>query len=68
MADMTDDILDGVNRKDMKAWEKLYAIYYAALCSYRPGCGAGRVGENMDFLAAVCYCPGIDCLPLPGSL
>ena len=31
---MTDDILDGVNRKDMKAWEKLYAIYYAALCSY----------------------------------
>ena len=25
---MTDDILDGVNRKDMKAWEKLYAIYY----------------------------------------
>lgn len=34
MADMTDDILDDVNRKDMKAWEKLYAIYYAALCSY----------------------------------
>ena len=31
MADMTDDILDGVNRKDMKAWEKLYAIYYAAV-------------------------------------
>ena len=37
MADMTDDILDGMNRKDMRAWEKVYGAYYAALCSYAAG-------------------------------
>lgn len=26
--------LDGVNRKDDKAWEKLYCYFYAPLCSY----------------------------------
>ena len=34
---MTDDILDGMNRKDMRAWEKVYGAYYAALCSYAAG-------------------------------
>ena len=29
-----DEILRGVNLKEMKGWEKLYAQYYAALCSY----------------------------------
>lgn len=28
------DIVDGVNRKEMSAWKKLYAAFYAALCSY----------------------------------
>ncbi|OKZ40789.1 MAG: RNA polymerase subunit sigma-70 [Odoribacter sp. 43_10] len=28
------EILRGVNQKDLKAWETLYASYYAALCSY----------------------------------
>lgn len=31
------EILRGVNLKDLKAWEKLYASYYAALCSYVHG-------------------------------
>ena len=29
-----DLLLEGVNKKDMWAWEELYAGYYAALCSY----------------------------------
>lgn len=36
-------ILKGVNQKDMKAWEKLYAYYYAALCSY-----ANNIVNNQD--------------------
>lgn len=31
------EILRGVNQKDLKAWETLYASYYAALCSYADG-------------------------------
>lgn len=31
------EILRGVNQKDLKAWEKLYTSYYAALCSYVNG-------------------------------
>ena len=31
------EILSGVNQKDLKAWETLYASYYAALCSYADG-------------------------------
>lgn len=30
----TEEILKGVNQKNLKAWEKLYASYYSALCSY----------------------------------
>ena len=29
-----DSLLEGVNKKDMRAWEDLYAGYYAVLCSY----------------------------------
>ena len=29
-----DSLLEGVNKKDMRAWEELYAGYYAVLCSY----------------------------------
>ena len=29
-----DSLLEGVNKKDMRAWEELYARYYAVLCSY----------------------------------
>lgn len=29
-----DDLLKGVNNKDIHAWEKLYAGYYSVLCSY----------------------------------
>ena len=29
--------MDGMNRKDMRAWEKVYGAYYAALCSYAAG-------------------------------
>ena len=31
------EILRGVKQKDLKAWETLYASYYAALCSYADG-------------------------------
>lgn len=31
------EILRGVNHKDAKAWEKLYASYYAPLCAYVDG-------------------------------
>lgn len=37
MAIDSDEILRGVNEKDAKAWEKLYASYYAVLCSYADG-------------------------------
>ena len=30
-------LLQGVNNKDMKAWEELYAAYYSVLCSYVNG-------------------------------
>ena len=30
-------LLEGVNRKEMRAWEELYAAYYAVLCSYVNG-------------------------------
>ena len=33
----TEEILKGVNQKDLKAWEKLYASYYSTLCSYANG-------------------------------
>ena len=29
-----DSLLEGVNKKDIQAWEELYAGYYAVLCSY----------------------------------
>ena len=29
-----DSLLEGINKKDMRAWEELYAGYYAVLCSY----------------------------------
>lgn len=32
-----DHILAGVNNKERAAWEKLYADYYAALCTYANG-------------------------------
>jgi len=28
------EILNAVNQKDLKAWEKIYDFYYSALCSY----------------------------------
>lgn len=31
---MTEETLQGVNRKELRAWEKLYGAYYAPLCSY----------------------------------
>lgn len=31
---MTEETLQGVNRKEMRDWEKLYGAYYAPLCSY----------------------------------
>lgn len=34
MAIDTQEILKGVNEKDLKAWKKLYESYYAALCAY----------------------------------
>lgn len=37
MAIMTEEILKGVNNKELKAWEKLYTAYYSALCSYVNG-------------------------------
>lgn len=36
-------MLHGVNQKDIKAWEKLYACYYAALCAY-----ADRIVNDRD--------------------
>ena len=32
-----ESLLEGVNRKDMRSWEELYASYYAVLCSYVNG-------------------------------
>lgn len=32
-----DSLLEGVNKKDMRAWEELYAGFYAVLCSYVNG-------------------------------
>ena len=29
-----DAIIEGVNIKDTKSWEQLYALYYVALCAY----------------------------------
>lgn len=37
MAIITQEILKGINTKELKAWEKLYAAYYSALCSYANG-------------------------------
>ena len=37
MARNEQEILRGGNQKDLKAWETLYASYYAALCSYADG-------------------------------
>ena len=29
-----EQILQGVNEKDVKAWKSVYVSYYAALCAY----------------------------------
>lgn len=34
MALEIEELIRGINNKDMKAWEKLYSSYYSALCSY----------------------------------
>ena len=46
------EILRGVNQKDLKAWETLYASYYAALCSYADGIvkDSDIIGANGEML------------------
>lgn len=43
MAIMTKEALAGINTKDLRAWENLYAAYYPALCSY-----ANQILKNSD--------------------
>lgn len=34
MANLTQEVLEQINRKDLKAWQRLYDAFYPALCSY----------------------------------
>ncbi len=43
MAIDPDEMLRGVNLKDLQVWEKVYSSYYAALCSY-----ANAIVKNSD--------------------
>ena len=64
-----DSLLEGINKKDMRAWEELYAGYYAVLCSYvnnilRAGC----FGGCLEVFQTVWRYEGIDVLFIPGLL